>query len=219
MQAQEHLQTDRVDSITVNLRPYVRKAARTMAQANPENGATLCDYIFAELTERNIADATREWKIKTMVWLSQTFSHEKTFRQMTKQDILVHLNRLRKSVEADPKQRWIGTYNNRVLVFTKFFRWLYNPDEPDYRKRTTPPCMQGIKQLPKKTKTPYEPSDLWTAAEHDVFLRYCPLKRDKCFHAMARDTSARPHELLKLKIGDIKVKMEPASGRQSRQAR
>jgi len=214
MQAQEHLQQDRVDSITVNLRPYVRRATRTMAQANPENGATLCDYIFAELTERNIADATREWKIKTMVWLSQTFSHGKTFREMTKQDILVHLNKLRKSVEADPKQRWIGTYNNRVLVFTKFFRWLYNPDEPDYRKRTTPPCMQGIKQLPKKAKTHYEPSDLWTAAEHDVFLRYCPLKRDKCFHAMARDTSARPHELMKLRIGDIKVKIEPASGRQ-----
>ena len=100
MQAQEHLHQDGVDAITVNLRPYVRRVARTMAQANPENGATLCDYIFAELTERNIADATREWKIKTMIWLSQTFSHEKSFRQMTKQDILVHMNKLRKSVSV-----------------------------------------------------------------------------------------------------------------------
>jgi integrase len=214
MQTQEYLRPDRVDAITSGLRPYVRKAVRAMAEANPENGEILADYIFAELTERNIADSTREWKMRTLVWLSQTFSHTKSFRQMTKADILVHVNRVRKAVDIDPQQRWIGTYNNRVLVFTKFFRWLYNPDEPDYMKRTTPPCMQGVKQLPKKTKTPYKPSDLWSPAEHDVFLRYCPQKRDKCYHAMARDTSARPHELLKLRIGDIRVKVESSSGRQ-----
>jgi tetratricopeptide (TPR) repeat protein len=56
MQAQEHAQRDRIDSITVNLGPYIKKAVRAMADANPENGTILCDYIFAELTERNIAD-------------------------------------------------------------------------------------------------------------------------------------------------------------------
>lgn len=215
-QEQAHLQKDkdRIDSITVNLRPYIRKAARKMAEANPENGAILCDYIFAELTERNIADSTREWKIKVLMWLSKAFSHGKSFRSMTKQDVLFHLNHLRKPVDKDPQQRWIGTYNNRVLVLTKFYRWLYNPDEADYQKRITPPCMQGVKQLPKKTKTPYTPSDLWNPADHDVFLRYCPQKRDKCYHAMARDTSARPHELLKLRVGDINVRIEPTSGRQ-----
>jgi hypothetical protein len=37
-------------------------------------------------------------------------------------------------------------------------------------------------------------------------LKYCPSKRDKAFHAIANDTSARPHELLNLKIKDIKFK-------------
>jgi integrase len=185
-----------------------------MATANPSNGQALSDYINAELVERNIADSTREWKVKTLTWLSDYFQHQKTFRGMTRQDILGYLNSLRKTVDADPEQRWIGTYNNRVLVLTKFFRWLYKPNEPDYKKRKTPACMSGIKQLPKKTKTPYKPADLWTPAEHDVFLRYCPLKRDRCYHAMARDTSARPHELLKLKIGDVQFKVEPSTGKQ-----
>jgi integrase len=208
------LHSDRVDSITANLRPYVNKAARAMAEANPENGTILCDYIFAELTERNIADSTREWRIKVLTWLSKHFQHEKSFKTLSKQDILQYLNTLRKPVSLDPDQRWISTYNNRVLVFNKFFRWLHNPDEPDFRKRTTPPCISGVKQLPKKNKTRYKPSDMWTAAEHDVFLRYCPQKRDKCYHAMARDTSARPHELLKLRIGDLHFKKEPSTGKQ-----
>ena len=214
MLVQQHELTRSIDSITTNLRPYIRRAATRLGEANPENGQILCDFITAELTEKNIADSTREWKIKVLTWLSAIFRHSKSFRSMTKQDILLYLNTLRKPIEKDPQQRWIGTYNNRVLVFTKFFRWLYHPDEPDYKKRTTPPCMNGVKQLPRKSKTPYEPSDLWTAAEHDLFLRYCPLKRDKCYHAMARDSSARPHELLKLRIGDIHLKIEPSSRRQ-----
>lgn len=214
MLVQQHDLTLRVDSVTVNLRPYVRSVVRKMAEANPENGEILCDYINAELVERNIAEATRAWKLQVLTRLSAYFEHEKSFRSMAKKDILLYLNSLRKTIEQDPGQRWIGNYNNKVLVFTKFFRWLYRPNEPDYKKRKTPPCMSGIKQLPKKTKTPYKPSDLWTPAEHDVFLKYCPLKRDRCYHAMARDTSARPHELLKLRIGDVQFKIDQTTGKQ-----
>ena len=60
------------------------------------------------------------------------------------------------------------------MVFMKFFRWLYNPDEPDHRKRITPPCMVGIKSLPRREKSPYKPEDIWTAADHAIFLKYCP---------------------------------------------
>jgi integrase/recombinase XerD len=37
-------------------------------------------------------------------------------------------------------------------------------------------------------------------------LKYCPSKRDKCYHAITRDLSARQHEILKLKIRDIAFK-------------
>ena len=90
------------------------------------------------------------------------------------------------------------------MILTKFFRWLYNPDEPDQRKRITPPCMQGINKLPRKEKTRYSHIDLWDAREHAIFLKYCPDKRDQCYHAMAIDTSARPHELLNLQISDLR---------------
>jgi hypothetical protein len=48
------------------------------------------------------------------------------------------------------------------MLLNKFFRWMYNPDEPDHRQRITPPCMRGVKRLPRKEKSPYKPSDIWT---------------------------------------------------------
>jgi len=45
-------------------------------------------------------------------------------------------------------------------------------------------------------------------------LKYCPEKRDKCYHAMANDTSCRPSELLHLKINDIKIKTSSTTGMQ-----
>ncbi len=122
---------------------------------------------------------------------------------MTKQDILNYLNNLRKPISEDETQKWIGSYNARQIILNKFFRWLYNPDESDQRKRITPNIINGIKQLSRKEKTLYKNSDLWISEEHAIFLKYCPSKRDKAFHTIANDTSARPHELLNLKIKDL----------------
>jgi integrase len=63
--------------------------------------------------------------------------------------------------------------------------------------------MKGIKQLSRKEKTSYCPSDLWGQREHYVFLEYCPSIRDRCYHALANDMSARPHEIMNLRIKDI----------------
>lgn len=58
--------------------------------------------------------------------------------------------------------------------------------------------MNGIRT--RGQSSPYRPSDLWDGREHSIFLKYCPSKRDRCYHAMASDMSARPHELLNLKV-------------------
>ena len=176
---------------------------KKLAMTNSNNATIICDYIAAEITELNIKPSTKEGKIKILVWLSNCHSN-KTFNEMTKNDILAYLNISRKAISDDPSQRWIGTYNGRQMILLKFFRWLYNPDEPDQRRRVTPPCMQGIKRLPRKEKIRYKASDIWEAREHAMFLKYCPDKRDRCYHAMANDMSARPHEILGVKISDIK---------------
>jgi integrase len=74
--------------------------------------------------------------------------------------------------------------------------------------------MKGVKRLSRKEVSRYKPSDLRTARESEVFLKYCPSKRDRAFFAMAMDTSARPHELLNLKIEDLKFKTSSDGSKQ-----
>ena len=161
-----------IDSITKSCtKPYFNKILKQLAEQNLVNTEIICDYIIAEETEINIKNSTKEGRIKVLVWLSNFYNNSKSFKQMTKQDILAYLNNLRKPINQDPSQRWIGSYNGRQIILSKFFRWLYNPEEPDHTKRDTPQCMSGIKQLPRKEKTPYSPSDLWEPREHGLFLK------------------------------------------------
>ena len=39
-----------------------------------------------------------------------------------------------------------------------------------------------------------------------LFLKYCPNNRDKCYHAISRDTSCRPNEILRLRMKDVVFK-------------
>ena len=158
---------------------------------NFENANIICDYIIAEQIEFNIKPTTKNGKIKALVYLSNSCNnHEKSFKEMTKQDILDHLNTFRRPTLEDPlSNKWIGTYNFRQMIFNKFFRWLYNPDEPDPTKREKPDCMKGIRKLRRKQKTSYNSGNIWDQRENAIFLKYCHLSRDRCFHAMAMDTS------------------------------
>ena len=77
----------------------------------------------------------------------------------------------------------------------RFFKWLYYPDiESD--KRPKPEVIENIPQLKRKEQSIYKPTDLWTLEDDVLFLKFCPSKRMKCYHAMARDTSCRPSQTI-----------------------
>lgn len=129
---------------------------------------------------------------------------------MTSQDIIEgYLNSLKRPIQVDPDERWINTYKTRAGVISKFFRWLACPDlKPEERiKMPLPPSLKGLRFFQKErgTKTNVKAQDLWTLEDDIIFLKYCEDPRIVCYHAMARDTSGRPGELLAVKIGDIKI--------------
>jgi integrase/recombinase XerD len=70
-------------------------------------------------------------------------------------------------------------------------------------KRPTASVFENIPTLKRKEQSIYKPTDIWTREEDLLFLRYCPNKRDKCYHAISRDASGRPHEILGMKVRDI----------------
>lgn len=133
------------------------------------------------------------------------FNKDKSYKDMTWQDIISYLHSLRKDGEVDPMHKWIGTYNLYRVCLIRFFKWLYNPTLGP-TKRPKPKVILNIPKLKRKEQSIYKPSDLWTTEDDLLFLKWCPSKRDRCYHAISRDLSARPHEILGLKIKYILFK-------------
>jgi hypothetical protein len=60
--------------------------------------------------------------------------------------------------------------------------------------------VKNIPSFKRKEQSIYKPTDLWTEQDDALFLKYCPNKRDRCYHMVAHDSSCRPSEILGLKI-------------------
>jgi integrase len=199
----------KIELLTKGSSSYYRSLFKNLSIKNRDNAKTLYDFLETEHNLQNVKLSTILTHIKAICLFNEYLSY-KNFEKIAKEDIIYYLNSLRKKESDDQTHKWIGTYNTRQMVLSKFFRWFYNRDqnnESDHDKCITPACMQGIKQLLRKETSPYKPSDIWTNEDQALFLKYCPEKRDKCYHAMANDTSCRPHELLSLKLKDIKFKV------------
>jgi site-specific recombinase XerD len=177
----------------------------------------VADFLLACIQQENIALATKEAYLKSLFYLSEHFDHKKSFKEdMTDRDITDYLSSLHKDRALDPDQGWINTHNQRAMVISKFFKWVAYPHlSPEQRrnklsKDQLPPVLRGLTFVSKKgSKSSIKARDIWTDEDTAIFLKYCAgwNPRLACFHAMARDTSARPSEILAVKLGDIEMKM------------
>jgi integrase len=180
------------------------------SRLSKENALTICDYVIAMKREINPRLSYKKYTIQFLSKLSKTVGLEKKFIDMTRDDVLCYLDKCRKPENEDPLHKWIGSYNIKLVILSRFFKWLYYPNVEDPKRRNQisalerkPDCIMGIKLLKRKEISCYKPTDMWSQEDDLVFLKWVTNKRDRCYHTMARDLSARPHEILNLKIKDI----------------
>ena len=200
----------KIEEATEGLSPYYSRIL--FEKISQENALIIAQYIFDLRREINPSDPYRMSIIKILTSLAEFYRYDgnndtknKSFKEMTREDLLAYMDGLRKPEVHDPMHKWIGTYNLYLMHFIRFFRWLYYPDI-EQSKRPKPKVVENIAKLKRKEQSIYKPTDLWTREDDLLFLKYCPDKRIKCYHTMSRDLSCRPHELLKLKIKDIVFK-------------
>jgi integrase len=180
--------------------PYIKQ--HMLQRISRENTSTIIEYILALRRETNLSLVYKQAVIDTLTTLAK-FHPGKSFKDMTCDDILAFLNRLRKTEEEDRKHKWIGTYGLNIRHLKRFYKWLYYP-LIESKQRPIPEQMQNVKPLPRKEFSNYEDHELWLDPDcNRIFLRYCPSVRDRAFHAMMFDTSCRPKELMTAKIEDI----------------
>jgi integrase len=193
----------KIDLITEGLDPQY--ANRLKGFSSTDDIRTIVDFILSMKTETNLSDSHKISYINCLCSLSKFHGKIKTLREMSRDDVLHFLDSFRKSENADSLHKWIGTYNLYRALLIYFFKWLYfSALEP--AKRPKPPVIENIPQLKRKEQSIYKPSHIWSSEDDALFLKYCPNKRDRCYHAITRDSSCRPHEILKLKIKDLSFK-------------
>ncbi|MFL6399192.1 MAG: hypothetical protein ACJ72J_06380 [Nitrososphaeraceae archaeon] len=196
---------------------YCELVLRDRNRLSKENALTVCNYIIDMKREINPKLNTIRTAIQHIYELSKAVGLDKKFADMTREDILLFLDHYRKLENEDPMHKWINTYNSNRSVLLRFFKWLQYRDvsgDPSQRDKLSathkePKCIQDIAKLKKKEVSSYKPSDMWAPEDDLLFLKYVTNKRDRCYHTMSRDSSARPHELLNLKIKDVMFKVAP----------
>ena len=195
----------KLELITADLQPYYSKILLHESSPQKYSSIIIVDYLLAMKSEKNLSLHTREVIIKTLAQLSR-FTDFKDWKAITRDDIVAFLDSYRKPDASDPLHKWVGTYNLYIMIITPFFKWLYYPDL-ERKARPKPACVANIPTLRRKEKSIYKPTDLWTAEDDLLFLRYCPSKRDRCYHAISRDLSCRPAEILDLRRKDVNFKI------------
>jgi integrase/recombinase XerD len=193
----------KLDLVTSGGHPYIKD--HLLTRITKENCQVIITYVLDLITEVNPSEPYRINTIYKLKQLAEHY-HPKSFKDLTRQDIIDYLDHFRKPESVDPLYKWIGTYEHTRIIFLRFFKWLHrlNDDIP-HNKRPTPEVMQQIPRIKRREVSIYKPTDLWTEEDDELFYRHCPSLRDKCWHAVARDTGCRPHEMLKLRIKDVVV--------------
>jgi integrase/recombinase XerD len=193
----------KLDLITAGGHPYIKE--HLLTRITKQNCLTIITYVLGFMTEVNPSQEHRIITIYKLKLLAEYY-HPKSFAELTGQDIVEFLDRIRKPESVDPLHKWIGTYNHTRVILLRFFRWLHRPsDDIKPNKRPIPAVMQQIPNLKRHEISIYKPTDLWTEEDDAIFYKYCPSVRDRCWHAVSRDTGCRPSELLRLKIKDVVV--------------
>jgi integrase len=189
---------------------YCELVLKDRNRLSKENALTVCNYIIAMKRELNPRLNTVKAAIQFLSELSRSVGIAKQFKDMARDDVLSYLDSNRKLENDDPLHKWIGSYNAKRMTLIRFFKWLCYPNVDSSKRRRElseqerkPECIIGIPQLKRKEVSCYKPSDLWTQEDDLLFLKWVTNKRDRCYHTMSRDLSARPHEILNLKIKDV----------------
>ena len=113
-----------------------------LTRITKENCVTIVNYILAMQTEISPAQSYRIETIVNLKYLAE-FHSPKSFKDMTRQDLVDYLDRFRKPESVDPMHKWVGTYEFARIVLLRFFKWLYYTDIP-HNKRPKPELVENI---------------------------------------------------------------------------
>jgi hypothetical protein len=104
--------------VIADLKGYRINQLKSMEETN---SILAIEYLNSKMREGNLKPASRANTIDRLSRLS-TFRKNKSFREMTAEDIFSYLDSSRRIESEDPTHKWIGTYNLSVVKIIYFFQ-------------------------------------------------------------------------------------------------
>lgn len=105
-----------------------RKIANRLYNILRGNALSIADFILSLKTEINPSNNHIKNNIMMLTSLSHFHKNIKSFKEMTREDVLAFLDGVHKSESVDPLHKWIGSYNTYRTLLVKFFKWLNYPN-------------------------------------------------------------------------------------------
>ena len=99
---------------------------RDRNRLSKENALTVSEYIIAMKREVNPRLSYKKSTMQIIAELSKTIGITKKFIDMSRDEILSYLDKCRKLENEDPLHKWIGSYNTKLVVLSRFFKWLHS---------------------------------------------------------------------------------------------
>jgi len=158
--------------------------------------------------------------LKVIINFEEFFKSQKLLKDIDRQEITSFLNSKIKSPEIDQEKKWITTWNHYYNHLKFFYRWLYNEyiktdnvaiDQKSIQDWTTP---EFLKIKIKKTKrlSPYSQNEIWDKDDLLTIMGYELHKRNKAALALFWDLDARNHEVILLRIKNIRFREKYGEG-------
>lgn len=189
---------------------------------NPANAAVI-DEFYRYMKVKGSSESHTNNCLKVVIAYARFLGTHTTFFQLERREqVLAFLDTKMKSIEEDPEQKWITTWNHNLRRLKLFFRWLYNrrgkeeeEDELEYgagigAQKT--PAFVRIRERRTKRLSPYSETEIWERDEILFIVRYEPQIRNKAALTLFWDLDARNHEVTLLKIKHVRLKERYGEG-------
>jgi hypothetical protein len=183
--------------------------------------AALADEFYTFMKSNGTSESYQKNNLKAVInfahWLHKR-NPRSTFYDMDKKElILKYLDSKIKTIEDDPEQRWITTWNDYMSRIKFFYRWLHNvrakseKDQLAMSEWQTPIFVQ-IKKRKSKRASPYSATEIWELDEVLTIVKYESNQRNKASLMLLWDLDARNHEVTNIELRNIRLREQYAEG-------
>ncbi len=96
---------------------------KRIANNNKDNIILITNYLISVKIETNLSDGYRRSLIILFSKFSIFFKNQRSYKSLTREDVLKFLDSFRKPESVDPMHKWIGTYIIYRIHLMRFFKW------------------------------------------------------------------------------------------------